>query len=209
MSKAVFITFEGLDCSGKSTIVKKLNDYFEDKKISFLNTREPGGYNNIFAEKIRDILLDNNIELDNKTEALLFATIRSHHVSNVIIPNLKKGKIIICDRYIDSSLVYQGIAKDVGFKEVLKLNEYAIDNCWPDLTIYLRIDIDTYNQRILQRQHLDRLDNHSIQLKSKIIDGYDFLAKKYKKRFEVIDATLSIDMVFNNVLNVLKERGIV
>ncbi len=209
MKKGIFITFEGLDCSGKTTIIKKLNDYFEKNNIAFLSTREPGGYNNIFAEKIRNILLDNSIELDNKTEALLFATIRSHHVHNVIIPNIENGKIVICDRYVDSSLVYQGIAKDVGFKEVLRLNEFAVNDCWPDITIYLRIDIDTYNQRISQRQYLDRLDKYSIQLKSKIIEGYDDLVKKYKKRFIVIDASLSIDIVFNKILDVLKKRGII
>lgn len=141
--KGMFITFEGPDGCGKTTIINLIYQDLQKKfgQENVVLTREPGGKNNIIAEDIRNILLNKiNYKISDRTEALLFAASRAQHVKDFIIPNLESGKIILCDRYIDSSLVYQGYARNIGMENIWEINKFAILNTMPDFTILLMIE---------------------------------------------------------------------
>ena len=135
----IFITLEGPDGSGKSTIVKLISNYLEEKKIDFIFTREPGG--TPIGEDIRDIILDNeNINMSPRTEALLYAASRSQHISEKIKPALEEGKVVICERFVLSSLAYQGVARKLGIEDVKSINDFAIEGVSPDLTLFFDVD---------------------------------------------------------------------
>ena len=138
MKKGLFITIEGPDGSGKSTQIEKLRVYLEKKGYKAILTREPGGTE--ISEKIRNIILDkNNKEMNNMTEALLYAASRAQHVAEVIKPALEMGETVICDRFIDSSIAYQGYGRGIG-EPVRVINEYAVAGCMPDITFLLKLD---------------------------------------------------------------------
>ena len=139
MKKSFFISFEGPDGSGKSTIIKKVAEYFSENNIDYVLTREPGGSQ--IAEEIRNIILNTkNTNLSASTEALLYAASRAQHFDEIIKPALNNNQVVLCDRFLDSSLVYQGVARELGVDRVLQINKFAIEDVLPDLTVFFDVD---------------------------------------------------------------------
>ena len=157
MKKGIFISIEGPDGSGKSTQIENIRQFFKDKKLEIVFTREPGG--TAIGERIRDIILDNNCsEMDYMTEALLYAAARAQHVSQVIKPALAEGKIVICDRFVDSSIAYQGYGRRLG-EAVAIINSYAVAGCMPDVTFLMKLDPAIGKNRI-RADKQDRQESH-------------------------------------------------
>ncbi|MGN5883104.1 dTMP kinase [Staphylococcus simulans] len=189
---SAFITFEGPEGSGKTTILQRVSERLNEQ-FDILTTREPGGVP--AAEQIREILLEGEA-VDDHTEALLFAASRREHLVEKVIPALNTGKVVLCDRYIDSSLAYQGYARGIGVDEVRAINEFAINGLYPDLTIYLDITAETGRERIQSNaRNMNRLDHESIAFHQRVIEGYHQLIEQDSKRYAVIDANQSIDAV--------------
>ncbi|MBE6031368.1 MAG: dTMP kinase [Clostridiales bacterium] len=191
MEKGLFITIEGSDGSGKSTQIALLKDYLESKGFVVLTTREPGGTN--IGEKIREIILDkNNIEMDSMTEALLYAASRAQHVAEKIVPALERGEIVICDRFIDSSIAYQGYGRNLG-DCVRIINEYAVRGCMPDITFLMKMDPGVGKSRI-KEEDADRLEREKLEFHQKVYAGYEEIEKIYD-RIVGIDATGTIEEI--------------
>ncbi len=194
--KGLFITLEGGDGSGKSTIARMLKEHYSNYEI--IHTREPGG--SVIAEKIRALILDpDNKALDPKCEALLYAASRRQHIVDTIIPALRKGAIIICERFLDSSLAYQGFGRELGFEEILNINLFAIENIMPDITIYLDVDSKLGLERIENRLNKDRLDLETSDFHKRTQEGYKFINEYFKNRIHIIDANKNINEVFNDI----------
>ncbi|MCD8822346.1 dTMP kinase [Staphylococcus gallinarum] len=195
---SAFITFEGPEGSGKTTIMQAVADKLQqDYKI--VMTREPGGVKT--GEKIRELLLDGDA-MDERTEALLFAASRREHLVGKVMPALENGNIVLCDRYIDSSLAYQGYARGIGISEVKSINEFAIDNMYPDVTIYLDVSVEVGRQRIVENQRVqNRLDLESVNFHEKVVEGYKKIIHNESERFIIIDAEKNIDEVVNDTYN--------
>ncbi|KLU75489.1 dTMP kinase [Clostridium botulinum] len=205
MNKGVFITLEGPDGSGKTTIVKMIEKYLKENNVDYISTREPGGIN--ISEQIREIILDTkNTEMDARTEALLYVASRRQHLAERVIPALKLGKIVICDRFIDSSLAYQGYARGIGIDKVMSINEFAIDGYMPNLTLYLDIEPEIGLKRISQnhKREVNRLDLEKLDFHKKVREGYFKVLEKYPNRIKKINANQPIDKVFEDVKNYLK-----
>ena len=197
---AAFITFEGPEGSGKNTVLNQINKLLSEN-YNVISTREPGGVST--GEEIRNILLDGE-NIDIRTEALLFAASRREHLVEKVIPALKNNKVVLCDRYIDSSLAYQGHARGIGIEEVKKINEFAINGLYPDLTIYLDIDAEVGRERILKNQRSqNRLDKETLTFHQKVIEGYKTLIKTNPERFKVIDATQNIESVVSDTYEII------
>lgn len=197
---AAFITFEGSEGSGKTTVLNQINKLLSEN-YNVISTREPGGVST--GEEIRNILLDGE-NIDIRTEALLFAASRREHLVEKVIPALKNNKVVLCDRYIDSSLAYQGYARGIGIEEVKKINEFAINGLYPDLTIYLDIDAEVGRERILKNQRSqNRLDKETLTFHQKVIEGYKTLIKTNPERFKVIDATQNIESVVSDTYEII------
>jgi dTMP kinase len=198
----MFITFEGGEGSGKTTLIQALKGFFETKNIEVVITREPGG--SIIAEKIRQIILDiDNKGIKAKTEALLFAASRVQHLEEVIIPALNDNKVVLCDRFIDSSLAYQGYARGLGVEEVLKINTFALDYM-PDITFYIDQAPEVGMARIQSRVN-NRLDLEQLDFHHKVREGYLALSKRYDKRYILINGDQSIEGLINDVKAHLKD----
>ncbi len=212
MSKrGIFITFEGPDGCGKTTIINLIYQDLQKKfgQENIVLTREPGGKNNIIAEDIRNILLNKiNYKISDRTEALLFAASRAQHVKDFIIPNLESGKIILCDRYIDSSLVYQGYARNIGMENIWEINKFAILNTMPNFTILLMIEPEKGLARIQANKNRDvnRLDRETLDMHKKVYEGYKIIAQKYSDRIIAINAENNIDKVHQDTLEVVLKR---
>lgn len=206
MKKGFFITIEGGEGSGKSTLIDMIYKWLIDNKIDSIKTREPGGIK--ISEEIRGIILDsNNTSMDGKTEALLYAASRRQHLVEKVIPALGDGKIVLCDRFIDSSLAYQGHARGIGIDSILELNKFAIDKCMPDLTILLDIDPEIGLKRINKDRdrEVNRIDLEKIEFHNKVREGYKLVYNNNKNRIKIIDANKDIELVFNEVIKILKE----
>jgi len=204
----MFITFEGLDGSGKTTAIEKLVEYLKEQNIynKFVITREPGGTGIKEAEYIREFVLSPNYNIDPMSEALLYLTSRKMHLIKVILPALKANKIVICDRFIDSSLAYQGAGRNLGIDKIKSLNSIVTNNIKPDLTFFIRISPELAFQRISnQKNGLDRLENGGIDFYKKISDGYDEIIINDEKRFFIIDGTLKIEEVAKKVIKKIME----
>lgn len=200
--KALFVTFEGPDGSGKTTISQGVYKKLTQLGYNCIYTREPGGIR--ISEDIRDIILDTqNTNMDIRTEALLYAASRRQHLVEKIIPALNKNQIVICDRFIDSSLAYQGVGRGIGFDEVLNINQFAIEGLFPDLTIYLDVSAEEGLRRIEDRNHKDRLDLESIDFHNKVYAGYQIVLEKFKERIVIVDAEKSIDDIVNRATEVV------
>lgn len=202
----LFITFEGGEGSGKTTIAKLIKEHLEQEGYKVTLTREPGGVD--IAEKIRDVIVDvNNTSMDKKTEALLYAASRRQHLVEKVIPVLNEGGIVICDRFIDSSLVYQGIARGIGIDEVYEMNMFATENILPKRTIFFDIEPELGLQRVYANKdrEVNRLDLESLDFHKKVYQGYLTICEKYNDRIVKIDASLDIDSVFKQVLDKIKE----
>ena len=208
MKKGVFITFEGNDGSGKTTVSKIIYEKLKDMGYPVVYTREPGGID--ISEQIRDVILNpKNINMDARCEALLYAASRRQHLVEKVLPALAKGSIVLCDRFVDSSLVYQGIARNIGVEEVYRINEFAIEGHMPDATIFLSVDLKTGLQRVEYRGKKDRLDNETISFHERVAKGYEWVKQEFVDRMHIIDATKQLDDVVEDtlqeVLTILKE----
>lgn len=199
MQEGIFITFEGNDGSGKTTISTKIFETLQNKGYPVLYTREPGGIE--IAEQIRSIILDpNNTEMDERTEALLYAASRRQHLVEKVLPALQEGKIVLCDRFIDSSLAYQGVGRGIGMEEIFNMNEFAIEGHMPDATIFLSVSLKTGMQRVNQRGNLDRMDQESMEFHEKVAKGYECVKIRYADRMIIIDAEQEMDQVYEEAL---------
>jgi dTMP kinase len=198
-----FITFEGVEGSGKSTILKMVMDHYGPSKVFI--TREPGGKENNFSEDVRNIIM-NNVNISDLTELLLFESARSNHVENTILPALNNELTVICDRYTDSSLVYQGMNGSVGYDRTLLLNEIATNDVNPSLTILFDIDPVLSLKRITNDREINKFDEKSIEFHQNIRKSYLELASIFPERIKIIDASLEIDIVFKQVIELLEEN---
>lgn len=201
----MFITFEGGEGTGKTTQINILKKYLEDQGLEVIITREPGGV--ISAENIRTVIFDN--EIDPITETMLYAAARREHYIKKIKPALDAGKIVICDRFIDSSIVYQGIVRGVGVDLIENINKYAINNIEPDLTIFFDLDPEIGLKRVsLRNEQMNRFDKESLDFHLKVRKGYKLLSKT-RNRFVLIDASKSIEDVTKQIINIMKISGVV
>jgi dTMP kinase len=202
-----FITLEGVEGSGKSTLINYIKDFLESRGRSVVITREPGGID--IAEQIRSVILDKkNTQMEGRTEALLYAAARRQHLVEKVIPSLSDGKVVVCDRFIDSSLAYQGYARGLGINEVFSVNEFAIGDFMPDLTLYLDLDPQVGLNRIAKNKgrEINRLDLEEIDFHIKVREGYEEVLKKYPKRIVRVDANQEIEKVILDTNKVLLER---
>ena len=192
MGEGVFITFEGTDGSGKSTQIDLLYLFLAKQGIDAVITREPGGTG--IGEQIRSIILSVcNTEMDYLTEALLYAAARSQLAAQIIRPNLAAGRLVICDRFMDSSTVYQGFARDLGDK-VDQINKYTVANLTPDITFLLKISPEESAARRRSRD-TDRMEMQHIAYHEKVCEGYALLEELYPERIKSIDGMQSIDVI--------------
>lgn len=197
-----FIVFEGPDGSGKTTIIKKVKELLENKDYSISYYREPGGTQ--ISEKIRSIIIDNeNYMMDPKTEALLFASSRAQLVAEKILPDLKEGKIVICDRFVMSSLLYQGLGRSLGIENIKMINDFATGDLKPDLTLFFNIDYKTALERKRANFSPDRLENEDFSFHKTIFDGYLKMADLYKDEIRKVDARKSINDLTEDVINII------
>jgi dTMP kinase len=202
-----FITLEGGEGSGKTTVLGRVAAYLQNRSMPYRITREPGGVE--IAEKIRSIILDPaHTAMDARTEALLYAAARSQHLAEVVEPALKEGLTVLCDRFVDSSLVYQGHARGLGIEEVWSINRFAIGERMPDLTFYLDVDPEIGLSRIAanQEREINRLDLESLSFHQKVREGYQLLVKANPDRIVVLDANRPIHMVEQDIVRTLEER---
>ncbi|MCI5688965.1 MAG: dTMP kinase [Emergencia sp.] len=205
MKRGLFITLEGPDGSGKSTQIEFLKEYFRKRNLSCVFTREPGG--TAIGEKLRDIILDKeNGEMCDMTEALLYAAARAQHVQQLIRPALETGKIVVCDRFIDSSIAYQGYGRCLG-DAVRLINELAVDGCMPDVTFLMELSPEIGKARISEDTQ-DRLEQEKLEFHDRVYAGYREIARIYPDRFVEIDAgkdreTIR-DMMFSHLDRILE-----
>lgn len=196
----IFITFEGIDGSGKSTVIEKLKQKYPNQ---FLFLREPGGTN--ISEELRNILLkERDEEVSNIAEMLIYAASRQQLNEEIIKPTLKQGKNIICDRYVDSSIAYQGVNVDKDF--ITTINQFSEK---PDLTFYFKISVEEAMNRMNARNEKDRLENKSESYFNNVIGNYNDLIKQDENRFIVVDGSKTKDQVFDFVEKELKEKGLI
>lgn len=202
----MFITFEGLDFCGKSTQVKLIKKYFEDSGKEVELIREPGGVQ--ISEKIRNILLDNkNSEMFSETELLLFSASRAQLVREKIIPFIKSGKVVISDRFLDSSIAYQGFGRGLNKEFVIELQKFAIGEAVPDITFFIDIPIAEVMKRknnILQKD-LDRIEVSENLFYENVKKGYEYLAK-IEERIIIIDGTKSINDIHNEIISIISKH---
>jgi len=210
-SKGIFITFEGVDGSGKTTQIKLLNKFLKEKGFNSFITREPGG--TALGDSIRKLLLnpENNGPVA-RAEALLFEAARAELTEKVIRPALDKGKIVICDRYFDSTLAYQGFARGLGIDSLLDLSLWATSGLVPDITFLLSLDASDSEKRLdRQSRKRDRIEHEDGDFKKKLQEGYNELAGRFKERIVLIDANKEINKIFCDIklkmLELLISRG--
>ena len=200
----LFITMEGTDGSGKSTQLQLLQQYLTDKGFNVVLVREPGGTR--ISEKIRTIILSKkNRDMNYMTEALLYAASRAQLVNQVILPELKKGSVVICDRFVDSSIVYQGIARELGIDVVKKINNIATGGLTPDITFFLDLDLKSSLKRKKEQKELDRIESENAGFHKKVYEGYKKLSQDDGGRIKVIDATKSIQQIHKNIVKHLEK----
>ncbi len=193
--KGLFITFEGIDGCGKTTQIELLDKYLKEKNFKTTLTREPGGSD--IGKKLREILLHYDKPVDNTCEMLLYLADRAQHVEYVILKNKNEGKIVLCDRYVDSTVAYQGYGRNGDLEQINRLNAIAVKNNFPDLTFVFDVDVKTAQARIGASK--DRLEQEGSKFFEKVRKGYLELAKLYPERIKVIDASKSVEEVFFEV----------
>lgn len=203
----MFITMEGGEGSGKSTAIREIVEELTKEGYQVVLTREPGG--TPISEEIRSIILDKkNTDMDPRTEALLYAASRRQHIVQKILPALKEGKIVICDRYLDSSLAYQGGARGIGIDKVYEMNQFATDGLLPDLTILFDIEPEEGLKRIAANsgREVNRLDIERLPFHKAVRSAFHELVKKFPNRYVVIDASKGKQEVYEEAFNAIKER---
>ena len=207
MKTGKFITIEGCDGCGKSTQTERLKEYFDEHGFAYVSTREPGGGK--ISEAIRELILDGkNAEMTDECEALLYAAARVQHLSDTVAPALEAGKIVLCDRYVDSSFAYQAEGRGLGDKFVASINAYAIERFTPDATIF----IDLPPREAFLRKHgadkNDRMELAGEAFHERVYRGFLKQARANKERFIVVDGRKSKDEMFADILAALKQRKI-
>lgn len=198
------ISLEGGEGSGKTTVLHLLAEALREKGFSVVCTREPGGIE--IAEQIRKVILDrDNTTMDARTEALLYAAARRQHLVEKVIPALEDGTLVLCDRYIDSSLAYQGYARSLGMEEVFSINKFAIDEYMPDITLYFDVNPEIGLARINKDsgREINRLDEESLNFHYKVREGYLLLLSRNSERIRLINAENKVDEVFSDALETL------
>lgn len=207
MVNGTLISFEGPEGAGKSSILEAILPLLEEKGIPYITTREPGGVD--IAEKIRQVILDpDHTSMDAKTELLLYIASRRQHLVERVLPALAAGKVVFMDRFIDSSVAYQGYGRGLSVEDIEWLNQFATDGLKPDLTLYFDLDVEEGLARIARNQEreVNRLDLEGLELHYKVRKGYLALAEKEPERIVKIDASQSFETVLADVLTILEKR---
>ncbi|MEZ7599511.1 dTMP kinase [Streptococcus sp. 27098_8_69] len=207
MSKGFLVSLEGPEGAGKTSVLEALIPILEDRRMEVLTTREPGGV--LIGEKIREVILDpSHTEMDPKTELLLYIASRRQHLVEKVLPALAAGKLVIMDRFIDSSVAYQGFGRGLDIDAINWLNEFATDGLKPDLTLYFDIEVEEGLARIAANsdREVNRLDMEGLDLHRKVRQGYLSLLEREGNRIEKIDASLPLDQVIENTQQLLFDR---
>lgn len=205
MKKGLFIVFEGGEGTGKTTAIDAVYNWIVENDFKCIKTREPGGIK--ISEEIRQVILNTeNKAMDPRTEALLYAAARRQHLVEKVIPALEEGTIVLCDRFIDSSLAYQGYARNLGIEEVMSINKFAIEEHIPDLSILFDLDPRIGLERINNNKdrEINRLDLEKLDFHEKVRAGYNLVYENNKDRIIKIDAEQSKENVINEIINILK-----
>lgn len=207
-----FITVEGGEGAGKTTVLELLKDRLTTSGYDVLLTREPGGI--AISEQIRQVILNpTHTEMEKRTEALLYAAARRQHLIQKVIPALEAGKVVLCDRFIDSSLAYQGYARDIGMDEVFSINQFAIESQMPSLTLLFDITPAKGLERIAlnSEREKNRLDLEDITFHEKVYEGYQKLLKRFPERMKRVDADQALETVtaeaFQYIISHIREEG--
>ncbi len=203
----MFITFEGGEGSGKTTCINHVVEALKNNGKQVILTREPGG--TPISEEIRNVILDKkNTDMDPRTEALLYAAARRQHIVQKILPSLKEGKIVISDRFLDSSLAYQGVARGLGIDEIYKVNQYATEGLEPDITFFFDIEPEEGLRRIAanSNREVNRLDVEKLSFHHNVRNAFLELAKRYPNRIVIIDASKDKETVYNSVMKEINQR---
>ena len=196
---------EGPDGSGKTTQIEMLKTYLESKGYDIVITREPGG--TVISEAIRAIILNKDYqEMSHMTELLLYASARAQLVNQVIKPALAEGKAVICDRFVESSAVYQGIGRGLGVSTVYEVNNYALGDVKPKLTIFMDLDADEGIRRKENQTELDRMEMEDLSFHKRVVEGSRQLAQLYPERIFPVDATLSIEKIHSIIVEEVEKR---
>ena len=204
MSRGHFIVFEGVDGSGTTTQSHLLASYLRAAGLTVTLTREPGG--TPIAERIRQLVLDPSLEgISPTSELFLYAASRSQHVEEVILPSLDQGDVVICDRYIASSLAYQGYGRGLALEEIEQVNRLAVEECLPDATIYLLLPVEVAWGRLRRRDTADRLEQTGMALQEKVARGYQEIAKRDPAGL-VFDARLEMDRLAESIQDALRRQ---
>ena len=201
MNKGLFITFEGADGCGKTTQIRMLKDYLENAGYEVVLTREPGAKG--LGEKVREILLNYDGIVSDRCESFLFLADRAQNIDTIVVPAIKEGKIVLCDRHIDSTVAYQGYGRGLDLERINMLNKLATDGKMPDLTLVFDIDVETSMQRVGKNK--DRMESAGIEFHNKVRNGYLEIAKLNPERVKVINGSESIEKVFENVKNLINK----
>lgn len=205
-TEGIFITIEGPEGAGKSTVLNLLVEKLHSDGFKVLQTREPGGIE--IAEQIRKVILDTeNTAMDPRTEALLYAAARRQHLIEKVKPALKEGYIVLCDRFVDSSLAYQGYARKLGIEEVYGINSFAIEGMMPQLTLYFDIEPDLGLERIRKSnvREVNRLDLEDIHFHQSVREGYHILLEKFPERMSMINAAQPVERVLAEAYQKVRE----
>lgn len=206
-SRALVISIEGGEGAGKSTVIERIASFLEENRHVFMITREPGGVR--ISERVREIILEKDYtEMDARTEAMLFAAARRQHLVEKVLPAVEQNKVVIFDRFVDSSLVYQGYVRGIGIDEVYNLNLFATEGFLPDLTLYLDIDPEIGLRRISDNpdREINKLDLEGLHFHEKVREGYRILLDKYPDRIVQVDANQSLENVLDAVIKEIEHR---
>lgn len=201
VKRGYFITFEGADGCGKTTQLELLADYLKEKNKEVIITREPGAKG--LGEKIREILLNYDGEVSDRCESFLFLADRAQHIDMIVNPAVEAGKIVLCDRHIDSSVAYQGYGRGLDIEQIDRLNMLATNGRRPDLTLVFDIDVETSMKRVGKEK--DRMESAGVEFFNRVRKGYLELAKQEPERIRVLDATKSIEEIHNEVVKIISE----
>lgn len=205
--KGMFVSFEGVDGCGKSSVMKKVYETLKAEGYEVYSLREPGGVP--ISEEIRSIIMDNkNVDMDERCEALLFASARAQLVHSKLHPLLENKCIVLCDRYVDSSLVYQGYARGLGIEGVLAINTFAMDGIWPDVTYLIEIKTEDAQKRMHKdsSHEENRLDVEKMNFHKKVEDGYEIIKNKFPERIKTIDGYQAFDDEVKQICEDIKKR---
>ena len=202
VKRGYFITFEGADGCGKTTQLELLAQYLKEKNKEVIITREPGARG--LGEKIREILLNYDGEVSDRCESFLFLADRAQHIDTIVNPAVEAGKIVLCDRHIDSSVAYQGYGRGLDVEQIDRLNMLATNGKRPDLTLVFDIDVETSMKRVGKEK--DRMESAGVEFFNRVREGYLELAKQEPERICVLDATKSIDEIHKEVVKIVEEH---